>query len=86
MPERSTFGVGGHPDSETLAAYVDGALGVRASEDVEHHLMGCETCRDLVTGVTRTVAFERWAARRRWRIAEAAAAAAATAALIASSC
>jgi Putative zinc-finger len=53
MSERPLFGALGHPDVETLAAFVDHMMDVRARGDVERHLAGCEECHEWVCDVVR---------------------------------
>ncbi len=51
MPDGPVGGHGECPDVETLAAYADGTLDVRARGLVEAHLATCEDCYELVTEV-----------------------------------
>ena len=54
MPEGPVGGHGDWPDVETLAAYADGALDVRARAEVEAHLADCDDCYELVMEVVRS--------------------------------
>ena len=53
MPEWSPY-VGGHPDLETLSAYLDVRLVGRAKADIEAHLASCEPCLELVSDMIAT--------------------------------
>lgn len=66
----------GHPEAQTMAAFVEGALAPDEIAVVAEHLRGCRDCR---TVVTETARFEREEARRVpatsnrwWRLAVAA--------------
>jgi anti-sigma factor RsiW len=47
---------GGHPDAETLAAYIDGLLPESVRREVEAHAAECRECREIMT---ETAAFLR---------------------------
>jgi tetratricopeptide (TPR) repeat protein len=48
----------GHPDAETLAAYVDRRLPADARETVERHASECEDCRDVLADTAALVESE----------------------------
>jgi tetratricopeptide (TPR) repeat protein len=45
----------GHPDAETLAAYVDRRLSRTARQTVERHASECEDCRDVLADTVAVV-------------------------------
>jgi hypothetical protein len=49
----------GHPDAETLAAYIDRKLSSEARQTVESHASGCEECREVLGDTAALVESER---------------------------
>jgi CHAT domain-containing protein len=81
MSAKSAAGAQGHPDPETLSAFVDGSLPESDKNGVVEHLAHCEECLELVTEVMQEQAPVVAAAVPRYRWAVAVAAIAATALL-----
>jgi hypothetical protein len=65
-----------HLDPDTLAAFVDGALGAADRGRAEAHLAACDTCRHELLAVRQLLASYRPAAQRRRLVVPLAAAAA----------
>jgi hypothetical protein len=49
--EKSNWGVEQHPSTETLRQYEEGILSSALSHELERHLMDCELCDDILTGM-----------------------------------
>lgn len=52
----TSFSPGPHPDHETLSAYVDGQVGPVERLALEHHISGCQACRDEVADLFSVIA------------------------------
>jgi hypothetical protein len=77
----------GHPDAETLAAYVDRRLSEQARDTVERHVSTCEDCRFVLADTVAVVELERgtvphWGASVRWPLVSGVAAGLAAAAAV----
>lgn len=77
----------GHPDAETLAAYVDRKLMNAARETVERHASECEDCRGILADTTTIVEKEggpalHWGSSFRWPVVTGVAAGLAAAAVL----
>lgn len=73
--------IGGHPDVEDMAAYLDGRVTESDRAGIEAHAAGCPECRREIAELTAMLAGPR--EQRRWRVwAPTAAAAAAVVALL----
>ncbi|MDX5418903.1 MAG: carboxypeptidase-like regulatory domain-containing protein [Hymenobacteraceae bacterium] len=49
--EKSSWGVEHHPSTETLRQYEEGILSSALSNELERHLMDCEMCEDILSGM-----------------------------------
>jgi hypothetical protein len=52
--QKTDWGVDGHPSTELLRQYEEGVLSGVLSHELERHLMDCELCEDILTGMTLT--------------------------------
>ncbi|MHC2990310.1 TonB-dependent receptor [Pontibacter sp. HJ8] len=50
--QKSNWGADGHPSTELLRQYEEGILSSALSNELERHLMDCELCEDVLTGMT----------------------------------